>query len=158
VICHNFEQLCAIGCGSAVQALMKGPRNRCDTVCGTSMALHSSSNVPGWQQQRRNANGCRPLTHRLRAGHPHSIPSTANVAAAAQVLGLDTRTAASVLWDLDNVCPASPRTSLLPAIQEVKILLLSMGLSVKPSVTCYANMATTRALGEHAEACVPFCG
>lgn len=115
------------------------------------MALHSSS--AQWQQQRQQTQmvsnrGSRPI-HRLGCAPPHSSPPTVNVAAAQQ-LGLGTRTTASILWDLDNVCPASPRTSLLPAIQEVKDLLLNMGLHTTPSVTCYANMTTTRALSEQA--------
>lgn len=118
----------------------------------TNMALHSS-NAPWSAQQQQTqmfSNRGRPV-HRLCCA-PHSSPSTVNVAAAQQ-LGLGTRTTASVLWDLDNVCPASPRTSLLPAIQEVKDLLLNMGLHTTPSVTCYANMTTARVLSEQAVAC-----
>lgn len=55
--------------------------------------------------------------------------------------------AAQLLWDLDNVCPSNVRKTMCPAIEEVKGLLMDLGLKHQPSVTCYANRTTTQMLG-----------
>lgn len=151
MICRHFQtKLATYSAGEGVQAVINEPKNFFGLFgrITNNMALHSSS--ARWQQQQTSigfANrGSRPI-HRLGCAPHRSSSFTVNVATAQQ-LGLGTRTTASILWDLDNVCPASPRTSLLPAIQEVKDLLLNLGLHITPSVTCYANMTTTRALSE----------
>lgn len=115
--------------------------------------------LPGWQtchqqfkQQQLNipvyakAATSRPFRH-YKAQLAAASPAVAVAATAAEQLGLQGRTCA-VLWDLDNVWPGNLRTSLLPAVQEVKDLLVHMRLDRQPSVTCYANTVTARALGK----------
>lgn len=113
---------------------------------------------PGWQEQlnskqllQHNNFTSRALAY-CRAAQPAvqckaELTSARGSRGAVQRLDLAGRTCA-VVWDLDNVCPSNPRTSLLPAIQEVKRLLFSLGLDQEPALTCYANTVTARALGE----------
>ncbi|WIA33850.1 hypothetical protein OEZ86_006954 [Tetradesmus obliquus] len=54
--------------------------------------------------------------------------------------------AVSILWDLDNTAPSSLQLDLLPAVQELQVLLTRLGGCVSHTAL-YANPATCRRLG-----------
>uniref|UniRef100_A0A383V7U3 NYN domain-containing protein n=1 Tax=Tetradesmus obliquus TaxID=3088 RepID=A0A383V7U3_TETOB len=88
------------------------------------------------QQQPKVAAGAHPLEpqQQQQQQQQHGIP-----------LRLNGR-AVSILWDLDNTDPSSLQLDLLPAVQELQVLLTRLGGCVSHTAL-YANPATCRRLG-----------